>query len=971
MNARLPKTTNPIEDLSLEGKVENPKTPEQERASLSLDIREQTGFEDAVEQQKEAGKQTAEQIEKGEKPKAFDWMTVTTNAALFGVGAYSMYKIGSWATAEVKEAFFDEEPKEGESKKENPFPFKSTVALAVATGVALKEKSFLSTIKEWFEKLWNLVFHNDMFENLGKFFKTVQEKGIKAAYEELTYDTDEPFIQVFSEEIDIEKRHLAELQPVSYEKFLSARKKDNTKSYLTKAMDFMHFKVEDIPFTDADDELRRVGQEDRLAAFIEAHKGEVGVSDEALKEMTIGDILKKILAQRGTKTDPSTPKEGHEASPEGVVPTIVDDPEKAKDEMPESAKAIAYANEHAKSKEEYAVIVTEGALKDGASLVQTEWGTFIAKGATGILISSGTMMTEEFKNAGLFVYNMGKGDTHSAAGNVVDAGVTWYENGGVWFLVGGMGLGAAASVWNGESIVAGMTKGGLRGALLGPVGTLWNAVKAAKAGEKGIAKVFTEADYRLATAHSGVENTRNFFTKKGGKMDAYKAATDRHIKEYERYFELRQRARSGQLKNMHIGRLDSLQPEHLERMELYHFTQVRNNWIEFQKAKGVSNPKFPFDLDNFTDDKTEVDEFIQKFREENGLVSATRTNVDDTKARLTSGSIDALPANKKIEALKQSSKEADEYMQTAIKKMEEMKVEGKPQSEIDDYAREVKTHLGEVRERYKAIFEDLKANSRSLSKEDQIALKALLKTELSHASGVRGIIREVGERSTGKLQLVFGVAAIGLEYFQTTEEEKEAYAAGKIYEWKTKFGLNTLQIIADVLSPFGVSDWYTVATGNEFFTGEKASTWNRFTRVIFGAYNLGTDALAAIGGAATAEVAGAGGAAVYGTSNTLEGALRAAGKSPEVIAAARTIVPEVQGLAKALGGYQEFFRVMKNVAGKGMLGVGAVEVGLLGKELIFDTKDQEPMEIELPKAVDEEPESVEGEGEEEPAPLAA
>lgn len=513
-----------------------------------------------------------------------------------------------------------------------------------------------------------------------------------------------------------------------------------------------------------------------------------------------------------------------------------------------------------------------------------------------------------------------------------------------------MAMGTVTALWKGESITRGLTLGGLRGAILGPVGVVWNAIKLGAAGQKGIAKVITEADYRLAQGRSGLEGTRAFFSKEAKQADAFKTATARHIKEYQKYYDLRQRSLKGRLKDVHIKHLDTLEPEHFKRMEAYHFTQMSNNWESWRIALGESNPKFPIDLEEFRADKEQADAFIERFMHESGLAPQERINVDDAVQRIDSRSLNQLPVTNRIEALRQSSREADEYMQTFTKKVEQMHLDGKPQTEIDTYTQEVRRNLEEIRTRYKASFEDLKRNASSMTKEEQVALKSLLQTEFSHATGVRGVMREVGSRATGKVQLVFGVAAIGLEYLQANDEQKEAYAAGKVYSWGQEFGLDVVQIIADILSPFGASDWYTVATGKEFFTGEDASTWNRITRVIFGAYNLSTDTLAAIGGAATAEVAGAGGAAVYGTSNTIEGALRAAGKSEKVIAAAKAIIPEVQGLAKALGGYQELFRVMKNVAGKGMIGVAGVEVTKLGYELMFDTNDQEPIEIDLPLA---------------------
>lgn len=963
MNARLPQGTGTQFEQDGERRLEREKTLEQERADLSLDVHENNRpFAEKVDRYIREGKadELRERMEKGEKPREFSWMTLSAYMAVGAVGAIGAYKLTTWA----KSLFVSEKDEKGEEKgviekgKEfvenaKDFPWGWGLGLLAATGFV-----FRGTFFEWMQKAFNFTTDND---SLKKFVDTIR-KGpdhFKEAYDQLVYDTDEPFIEYFADELDIGKRHLAELQTVGYGHFLEQREKDTKKSYLTKGMEWAGIQVDDIPFTSVDDELMRVAEENRIADYIEKHKSELGLSDDELDKLTIGEIFQKFLElkapERTEKGKKERVKEGKEKDPEEEL-TITDDPEKAKSQLPETAKAIIYANENASSKEEYGVMVIEGAIKDGASLVQTEWGTFVAKGATGILISSGTMLTEAFKNAGLVVYNAKRGDTHAVAENIWDTGVVWYENGGVWFLGTGMAMGATASLWKGESIARGLTVGGLKGAFLGPVGAIWNAVKMAKAGEKGIAKAITEADYRLAQGRSGVDSWKTFWKEKPKQIDTYKDTVLYHIKEYKRYYDYAERAKAGRWRDLHVQHLDRLAPEHFERMEEYHFTQLRNNWLDYQKARGVSNPEFKFSLRDFREKKIEIDEFIEEFKREAGIIPQERTNIDDAVQRIDSRNLNQLPVSSRIEALRQSSREADEYMQTFIKNVEQMQVEGKPQTEIDAYTQEVRRNLEEIRTRYKATFEELKRNAPNMTKEEQVALKSLLQTEFSNATGVRGVLREVGGRATGKVQLIFGVAAIGLEYLEASDEQKEAYAAGKIYSWGKEFGLDVVQIIADVLSPFGASDWYTVVTGNELFTGEKASGWNRFTRVIFGAYNLGSDTLAAIGGAATAEVAGAGGVAVYGTSNTIEGALRAAGKSEKVIAAAKAIVPEVQGLAKSLGGYQELFRVMKNVAGKGMIGVAGVEVTKLGYQLMFDTKDQEPIEIDLPLA--DEPEET-------------
>lgn len=337
-----------------------------------------------------------------------------------------------------------------------------------------------------------------------------------------------------------------------------------------------------------------------------------------------------------------------------------------------------------------------------------------------------------------------------------------------------------------------------------------------------------------------------------------------------------------------------------------------------------------------------------------GKLSSVEDMATTLKDRLTKSSFNALPDTAgKIEALRETSKEADLYLEKAILRVNQMRRAGVPEAEVNKFMEEVQANLNSLRERFGGSFKTLKDGYKTMQPAEQKIFKELLAKDLANARGIRGIMREMKGR--GKFAIAFGVATIAWEYYEIKQQEKADHIRKEIGDIAKTIGLDTLQIVIDVLSPFGISDWYTVISGKECITGNKVGTGARIERAVFGVYNAVTDALAVL---ATPETAGVGGAAIYGAENVIEASLRAAGKGPAIYKTVKTIIPRIVTLAKEVGGFKNLYKIVKSektleaiqvlrktkkVAGATRNIALAVDVGkaaFAGYELVFDTKDQ-------------------------------
>lgn len=351
---------------------------------------------------------------------------------------------------------------------------------------------------------------------------------------------------------------------------------------------------------------------------------------------------------------------------------------------------------------------------------------------------------------------------------------------------------------------------------------------------------------------------------------------------------------------------------------------------------------------------------IEKLQKE-GKIKTLEEMQTALKGSLAKEKIEGLTVAEKIEKIKATSKEADLYLEKTVIRIKEMRASKVSEQEIQAFADKSMTHLKDLRTDFNPIFAGLKEASKTMSPDEAKAFKELVTKELTHAKGIRGIAREMKGR--GKFALVFGVANVVLESYEVSKKSNEERIQKEIIDIAGEIGLDTLQIVLDVMSPFGISDWYTVFWGKEALTGKEATTSERITRGLFGTYNLVADALAVAGGVVTAEGAGAGGAAIYAGENAVEIALRSASKSKLIYGTVQKLMPKIALLAKDAGGYKNLFKIVKSekmtkalelmqktkkVTGTAMIGLAAVDVAKVtfaGYQILFDTKDQPEHEL--------------------------
>ncbi len=240
---------------------------------------------------------------------------------------------------------------------------------------------------------------------------------------------------------------------------------------------------------------------------------------------------------------------------------------------------------------------------------------------------------------------------------------------------------------------------------------------------------------------------------------------------------------------------------------------------------------------------------------------------------------------------------------------------------------------------------------KTCTKEEKAAIKKLLTTELNNASGIKAIGHAIKGR--GGMAVVLGTANLVIGYTEINAASKENAVEEKLWAMGKELGWETLQLMADIACPFGMSDFINAYNGKGWISGKELSTWDRGVSALFGTYSLAADTLATLGGGVTAEVGGAGGVAIYGSANTLEALLRAGGKSPELIATARKLLPELMLLSKEAGGWEKLLPILLNLKKYSGYGVNAYMAGTVAvagysaMKIYYSTEGQEEIPFDF------------------------
>lgn len=212
---------------------------------------------------------------------------------------------------------------------------------------------------------------------------------------------------------------------------------------------------------------------------------------------------------------------------------------------------------------------------------------------------------------------------------------------------------------------------------------------------------------------------------------------------------------------------------------------------------------------------------------------------------------------------------------------------------------------------------DLARKNPQLREFDELWNRAVLGR--SGGSGVTRVLRS----SKGRLKLG-GILLVPTLYMQYRDMEKEAAAEGaelELLQIISELGPEAVQLVADIASPFGVTDWYTVWTGKEAITGKEVDMRHRVSRFIWGTFAGVSDTVMAVGVATSWTGVGAGAAGIAGGGSRMIRASRAlarAGASKRVI----DKFPRIMEIMRQLGP-KKFYETLSGVRS----GREAIEVG--------------------------------------------
>lgn len=883
------------ESENLDESLDLHKKSTRERADLSLELKEGFKKED-LEKAKKA-------IENKKKPDESSILpTAVTIGALLG-GAYLGYK------------FFDYiEKRKAEGKSLTKPAVIAGLTVAAGVGYLYKDK-----ISEVVSGLYEVAMTK---KSADEFIGKLKEGRLMDAFSSLEMDPKDKFVEVASQKLDVAKRYLLDVKDVKLSEFLKHKesKQYGALTYVTKLeLEVAGYDTDNLDLNKSKDNSGALEDEGKLAKHLEINKF------DKMEDLTIAEAL-KIIENR---------KEKESKLPEKFK--LIDNPEEVKELLPKTIEKINNS-QAAETIADVTKVVIDTAVEEGGEIIVDEnLGTFIVKNGNVMLVSWSKLVGQTFKDVMEAGYSKEK--------TLGDAGASFVRSNGVVYLGVGLVAGVAWAAIKKENIALGGVKGLGRGIMF-PYAVGHTAVNTAFHGYAWLDNL--EANFK----HWGLSAREIAASNPEKRLEYMRQSTAYNGIEFRKWYQSLQREvilkhtpvpKLGEIPEKITGVMLPKRVNEMMRLHLFRFIRAREAYLV---AQGLPT-KFPFDLDKLDENREAIDEFVEGFlREIDPRPSVT--NLDETKAKLNTDELRNLNNSEKIRTLSEASKNADDYLHSVITKVEEMQKTGVPQAEIDEFSRKAEDELKTLRANYKETLKALADNASDLSKEEKAALKLLLKQELAHANGVRGVLREVGGR--GKFAVVLGTAHVVYKYYEATEEDKEMHIERELMEIMKEIGPETLQLVLDILSPYGLSDWYTVFSGKGLITQKEVSGWERATRVVFGSYNLATDLIATVGGAVTVKAGGAGGAAIYGGANVVEAALRAAGKSPALIATVNKILPKIAVMGREAGGYDKLLRSFHKIAKRGMqvtLGIEMSRMAYAGYQIVFDTSGEEEIEFDL------------------------
>ncbi len=907
--------------------IEKPKKPSEsvelrekstlERADLSLEIMEEEYPKEKLEKAKEA----LEKLKKKQKPEEFEWMPMLVKAGLFAGGAYLGYKF-------TKELL--DEDKTPEDKK-----FFTTPVIATSTAM-LAGVGYLvgrDGLPDFFKNSFDL---NATKESILKFIDKVKEGKIVEAFDFLSIDSKEPYILNSAEKIDVDKKYVLNLRDVKYSEFLKHKKGKHSGvlSYASiKALEVAGVDTsKNIPFTKTDDELRKLAAEEKISDYIDQNKGKF----KNIEDLTIGEILIGLDKQK-----PKAPKSKTDTVKEEAEAKVSESVEELGKNAPATAKVIKSWTEGSdRDFAEKSGELVDAAGEDGAELFTYDGALFLFKNGTVFLVSSVAFFGDTVLDVAQASISEDK-----SAGDVV---TSFIHRGGLTYVGTGAALGVLfaglekAGVLQGEgSVLKSAAKGALKG-LIAP----YNVFKASTLVTKST----------IIAGQTALDNLKYLsFTSKQLLNPQNKALYEQaravhYAEEYLKVFhEMNAKEGGASLfskEGATAAAKETILPGKTSMLRKRYLLWFYRSRREFLKLSGIADD-FKFDLRNADDEAAEMAEEAERF-----LAQHKTPAFEEALKTAKKGSeklLEQTETLKKIEAIRDQAKSSDDLIKSSIAERAEMIKAGKTAAEIEAFDKVVQDLLKESSDKANDVLRGI--DVAKMTKDEKTALKQLLTKDLSVGLGMKSILKEVGGR--GKIALVIGSAYVVYQTYEANKEGKEMLVDGELSEIASQIGWETLELVLDVLSPFGLTDWYSAISGKGIITGRELSGWERGTRVVFGTYSLVTDALAVAAAVGTAPAAGTGGAAVYAGENAIEAAVRVAlkgaGKGPEIIELTRKLLPRLSQMAESVGGYQKLLMRIQRLAKQGtyaVMAVEAVKMTYAGYQIMYNTENQSPIEFD-------------------------
>lgn len=886
-------------------------------------------------------------IEKGKTPEGHEWMPTAVRAGLVIGGAIGAYNLWQW--------FKKEDTKEDPKK----MPYISAAITTLGVGALIGPDRLAS----WSAKYMGLSFGT---ETLGKFWDNLKKFKFKEAFGSFLFSDANPGIEKTAEKLDIDKSLLIDLKDVTYEKFHDFKSDAGrkTKSYISEALGFMGFDNSSNTIgTDVDDQLRNAGDEQKLLEFIEANKQLI--KGKNIEKMTITEILNE-LDKAGALDKVQT--SGKESVDEDKDKATVGDLETMGDKFPKAKEAYeAYKNGDI-GLSEAAALVVKGTVDDGSALVVKDGSLFLVKYGMVAFISSAEIWLDTVKD----IYGIMKGEK-----GVSDLVTDIYDDGGGWWIGAGAVIGALRS----DNPIRGAIKGGFSGIKMAYNLVPWS-IKTGYKGIKTVGDLSKRSSYGTRELlNISVRDSLPFLAKASETEKAafYQERALYHAEEFKKFQLKNDSSTSAGVKGTTDRILEKIFPNWAKEEMILNgkfFVEYRMKYLEaMEKIHLATNDEAKLksireEMKTLKMTNTEITEGIKKGNGvETKLKDATeefitkeKVSADIAPVKVNQHPIEGLPESEnktKFERIKKTHSITEEYFKDRCEERRLLEAGGSTKEELTAYDDITKNHLTKGRDTLIEAINDV--DQSKLSNEEALAFESLIKKELSQGIGIRGIFtKEYGKsilKSRGKFAVVFGIANVVIESYQLTQENKEAIVKKELMEMVKEVGLDTVQIILDILCPFGLSDWYTVVTGEEVLTGKEVSGWSRAGRAVFGTYNVATDLIAVAGGVVTAPAGAEGAIAVATVADAAEGAarlaLKGAGKAPDIIKRIPEIIRSLTMMAHSVGGFKGLLPIVQKWSGNTMKGILVADVGMLagtvamaGYDIMFDTEGQEEIVID-------------------------